>query len=360
MDTSTIPPMTPIDLELKEAIEAGDVHRVRIAISYGANPNAVDTFGRPALEWAFDSWTPAPRLPVAQMLVSLGADASFEGFDDPGSPLYVTTFTKRAEEVEFLLAHGANPNPVMDGWETLYDEVEFDYRYDLWDLNLPHKPTDADRASEAAWLDYLDRCAAVSKKTRPDYLRVLLRYGAMGGQMRDRRRKERLQAGIVQKIVSGGQTGADRAALDWAIEQDMPHGGWCPDGRLAEDGRIADRYQVLELSGSGYRQRTGKNVADSDGTLIVNLGELDGGTLATQRFAGKLGKPCMVVQAAANQRAWQAEALNRWLHEHHIVTLNIAGPRESKRRGIYNMTKTLLDAWLGNRIDAEAPTAEVK
>ncbi len=149
-------------------------------------------------------------------------------------------------------------------------------------------------------------------------------------------------------------------ALDWAIEQGIPHGGWCPDGRLAEDGRIADRYQVLELSGSGYRQRTGKNVADSDGTLIVNLGELDGGTLATQRFAGKLGKPCMVVQAAANQRAWQAEALNRWLHEHHIVTLNIAGPRESKRRGIYNMTKTLLDAWLGNRIDAEASTAEVK
>ena len=342
--------MSPIDLELKNAIVSGDVRRVRIAISYGADPNAVDQNGRPALESAFDSWTPAPRLPVAQMLIALGADASFEDSDYPGSLLYVTTFSNCAEEVELLLANGANPNPLPDSGETFFDMVEFDYRYDLWDLNLPHQPTVADRASTATWIDYLDRCAAVSGKSAPEHLRVLLRYGAVGWQTRDQRRNARSRAGIVQKIVSGAQTGADRAALDWAIEQGIPHGGWCPDGRLAEDGRIAERYQVQELPGSGYRQRTRKNVADSDGTLIVNLGALDGGSLATRRFAEKLGKPCLVIQAAAKHRAEQAESLDRWLHAHHIVTLNVAGPRESKRPGIYSLTKTLLDAWLGHPI----------
>lgn len=349
--------MSPIDLELKEAVEAGDARRVRIAVSYGANPSVVDPYGHTALDWAFDSWVAALRLPVAKMLVSLGADPSYEGIDNPGGLLYVSTFNKLPQEVEFVLAHGANPNPVLDSPEALYDMVEFDYRFDLWDLNPPHEPGDADRVSEAAWLDCLDRCAAVSRKRRPDHLRVLMRYGALGWRTRKLRRTARLRAGIVQKLVSGGQTGADRAALDWAIEQGIPHGGWCPDRRLAEDGRIADRYQMLELPGGGYRQRTRKNVADSDGTLIVNLGVLDGSSLATQRFAKQLGKPCLVIQAAANQRASQAEALDRWLHENHIVTLNIAGPRESKRRGIHTMTKTLLDAWLGNRIDGDAAAA---
>jgi hypothetical protein len=297
---------------------------------------------------------------------ALGADACFEGIDNPGGPLYVATFRRSAEEIEFLLAHGANPNPVMDSPETLYDVVEFDYRFDLWDLRLPLKARDDDTASEEAWLSYLDRCAGVSGKPRPDYLRVMRRYGALEWRTRRQRREARIQEGIVQKIVSGGQTGADRAALDWAVAQGIPHGGWCPDGRLAEDGRIPDDYQLTELLGGGYRQRTRQNVIDSDGTLIVNLGCLEGGTLETQRFAERHGKPCLLIQAEASQRATQAENLNRWLHAHHILTLNVAGPRASKRRGSYNATMTLLDAWLSNRIEGEetavsgAPGAKIE
>lgn len=351
----SIPGLSSIDLELKAAIEMGDLHRICIAISYGANPNAVDELGEPALEWAFDSWNPRPRIPAAQMLVALGADAAFEGIDNTGGPLYRATFDKQADEVEFLLAHGANPNAVMDSPETLYDMVEFDYRFDLWDLNEPLDPTEGEKANEEAWLAYLDRCADISGKPRPEHLRVLRRYGALEWKTRQDRRKRRRAAGIVRKVVSGGQTGADRAALDWAIEQEIPHGGWCPVGRLAEDGRIPDRYLVAELPGSGYRQRTRQNVIDSDGTLIVNLGTLDGGTLETWKVAEKLGKPCLVIQAEASQRAAQAEALDCWLQSHRIVTLNVAGPRESKRRGIFNATRTLLDAWLGNRIPGEGP-----
>jgi hypothetical protein len=341
-------PLSHIDLELKVAIEAGDTRRVRLAISYGANPNAVDESGEPALEWAFDSWNPRPRIPTARMLVALGADATFEGIDNSGGLLYRATFDKQADEVEFLLAHGANPNPVMDSPETLYDLVEFDYRFDLWDLRKPLESTEGDKADEEAWLTYLDRCADYSGKQRPEHLRVLRRYGALEWKTRKTRRERRKVASIVQKVVSGGQTGSDRAALDWAIEQEVPHGGWCPVGRMAEDGRIPDRYLVAELPGSGYRQRTRQNVIVSDGTLIVNLGVLDGGTRETQRFAEKLGKPYLVIQAEPCSRAEQAEMLDQWLHAHHIATLNVAGPRESKRPGAYNATKTLMDAWLGN------------
>ncbi len=350
---SSIPPLSPFDLELKAAIEAGDARRARIAISYGADPNALNEYGETVLDWVFSSWIPSPRLPVIRMLVALGADASIERIDNPGGPLYTATFIKSAEEIDFLLAHGANPNPVIDSPETLYSAVEFDYRFDLWDLNLPLQPTENDMVSEEEWLAYLDRCADVSGKPRPDYLRVLRRYGALDGMTRRKRREARIQAGIVQKIVSGGQTGADRAALDWAIVLGIPHGGWCPAGRLAEDGRIPDHYQVTELPGSGYRQRTRQNVIDSDGTLIINLGGINGGTLETRKFAEKLGKPCLLIEAEASQRAVQAEALDRWLHIHRIVTLNVAGPRASKRRYIYNATRTLLDAWLGNRFEGE-------
>ena len=128
-------------------------------------------------------------------------------------------------------------------------------------------------------------------------------------------------------------------------------------GRLAEDGGIPGHYQVAELPGSGYRQRTRQNVIDSDGTLIVNLGVLEGRTLETCKFAEQLGKPCLLIQAEASQRAAQAESLDRWLHTHRIVTLNVAGPRASKRRDIYNATRTLLDAWLGNRIEGEEAPA---
>ena len=110
-------------------------------------------------------------------------------------------------------------------------------------------------------------------------------------------------AGSVTRIVSGGQTGADRAALDWAIGHGLPHGGWCPKGRLAEDGTIDGRYALQEARTTDYLDRTRQNVIDSDATLILNLGELNGGSQATQRFVEDLQKPCLVVQLDAAAQA---------------------------------------------------------
>ena len=146
-----------------------------------------------------------------------------------------------------------------------------------------------------------------------------------------------------ERIVSGGQTGADRAALDFAIEYGYPHGGWAPRGREAEDGRIPPKYQLTELPDGGYRQRTRRNVEDSDSTLIVNMGELDGGTLATKIFAEKAGKPYYVAQVDEGVTAHMAADVLAWLQAHAIKTLNVAGPRESKRPGIYWLTLDLLE-----------------
>lgn len=145
-------------------------------------------------------------------------------------------------------------------------------------------------------------------------------------------------------IVSGGQTGADRAGLDFAIAHGLPHGGWCPFGRRAEDGPLHERYQMLETEGEGYRQRTKRNVADSDATLIFNIGELSDGSLATLRFAERAGKPVRVVALDVVDLATEAANVREWLVTHAVAILNIAGPRESKRPGVYRQTMDFLQA----------------
>ncbi|MDX3907378.1 MAG: putative molybdenum carrier protein [Pigmentiphaga sp.] len=147
----------------------------------------------------------------------------------------------------------------------------------------------------------------------------------------------------VQRIISGGQTGADRAALDFAIQHGYQHGGWAPSGRGAEDGPIPLKYQLTELADGGYRQRTKRNVAESNGTLIVNVGALDGGSLATQFFALRLGRACFLAQLDAGTMDNTAMRLTQWLQVHDVRTLNVAGPRESKRPGIYDLTYKLLE-----------------
>lgn len=149
---------------------------------------------------------------------------------------------------------------------------------------------------------------------------------------------------LVTRIVSGGQTGADRAALDRAIARGIPHGGWCPPGRMAEDGVIDARYKLSEILTGGYRRRTRMNVEDSDGTLILNLGELEGGTLETQRFAARLKKPCLVLQLDEGVTEELTLRATTWLSDHKIRTLNIAGPRESKRPGIHAAVAAFLDS----------------
>jgi len=143
----------------------------------------------------------------------------------------------------------------------------------------------------------------------------------------------------VGKVVSGGQTGVDRAALDAAIELSIPHGGWCPRGRLAEDGAIAPRYQLSETESSDYSERTERNVIDSDATLIVARGPLTGGTLLTERLARRHGRACLVLDLDG---VADVDAARAWLAECDVQTLNIAGPRESTSPGIYVAARALL------------------
>lgn len=133
------------------------------------------------------------------------------------------------------------------------------------------------------------------------------------------------------KIVSGGQTGVDRGALDAAIALGISHGGWCPRGRLAEDGRIPDRYELLQTDSAEHAVRTEQNVIDSHATLILYRGRLSGGTELTLRLAERHRRPHMVVDLDAPP---PAEEVRRWLQSGRIEVLNVAGPRQSQSPGI--------------------------
>lgn len=142
------------------------------------------------------------------------------------------------------------------------------------------------------------------------------------------------------KLVSGGQTGVDRAALDAALAAGLPVGGWCPRGRRAEDGIIPSRYPLMETPSRRYAQRTAWNVRDSDGTLILSRGPLRGGTRLTAQLARGTHKPLLLVDLA--QTTDWAPAL-AWLRAHRIQVLNLAGPRESAAPGIQAQARAWLD-----------------
>ncbi len=144
---------------------------------------------------------------------------------------------------------------------------------------------------------------------------------------------------MVEKIISGGQTGVDRAALDAALELGIPCGGWCPRGRRAEDGVIPDRYPLQETSSPAYPMRTEMNVEDSDGTLILTRGWLSGGTLLTLKLARKHRKPHILVDLTQ-----ETDVLNvrEWRRKNQVGVLNVAGPRESEAPGIYHRALSFL------------------
>ncbi|MEM7782948.1 MAG: putative molybdenum carrier protein [Planctomycetota bacterium] len=140
---------------------------------------------------------------------------------------------------------------------------------------------------------------------------------------------------LIRKIVSGGQTGVDRAALDAAIFLDLEHGGWCPAGRRAEDGRIPARYLLIETSERDYSVRTEKNVVESDATLILFCNQLTGGTLLTLRLAQKHFRPYLCIDLEEfNQSSVKPRSIVHWIVDQNVSVLNVAGPRESSWPGI--------------------------
>ena len=134
----------------------------------------------------------------------------------------------------------------------------------------------------------------------------------------------------LRKIVSGGQTGIDRGALDAALDAGFPCGGWCPGGRQAEDGAIPARYPLAELEGGGYSERTLKNVLDSDGTAILVRGEIEGGTAQTRDWCVAHGKPLVVIDAGRTDKREAGSELGAFVERGNIAVLNVAGPRASK------------------------------
>lgn len=146
---------------------------------------------------------------------------------------------------------------------------------------------------------------------------------------------------LIEKIVSGGQTGVDRAALDVALELGIPCGGWCPRGRLAEDGRIPDRYPLAEMPTASYPARTRRNVLESDATLLLTVGALEGGTQLTATFAWGLNRPTVVVdllEACPRDR----DAVRAMVHLCRVRALNVAGPRASKQPTVYDLAVAFL------------------
>lgn len=159
----------------------------------------------------------------------------------------------------------------------------------------------------------------------------------------------------ITKIVSGGQAGADRGGLDAALYCEVPHGGWCPKGRKAEDGLIPPEYELQETSSADYLQRTHANVVDSDATLVFTLGTPSGGSLRTIEFALQHHKPWHHIDVALEDRPRAVDQIVRWLagevaYDYQGYTarppercvLNVAGSRESKADGIQLLVTTIM------------------
>ena len=150
---------------------------------------------------------------------------------------------------------------------------------------------------------------------------------------------------MIEKIVSGGQTGADRAALDVAIRHGFSHGGWCPKGRIALDGALGGQYQLRETPSADYLQRTEWNVRDSDATVVFTFAaKVTGGSRKTLAFAQAHGKPCLHLPLR-DVRDYEDPVLKlqRFVEQHGVRVLNIAGSRENKEPGLYLAVVKLLE-----------------
>jgi hypothetical protein len=148
------------------------------------------------------------------------------------------------------------------------------------------------------------------------------------------------------KIISGGQTGVDRAALDVALRHEIECGGWCPAGRLDEFGKIPSHYPVQELQGAGFTARTLQNVKDSDGTVVIFSRELHGGTEQTVRFCVELQQPHQVIDASKISAEDAARSIGDFVRQKKIGILNVAGPRQSEWPEGYDYASRAMNAFL--------------
>ncbi len=153
------------------------------------------------------------------------------------------------------------------------------------------------------------------------------------------------------KIISGGQTGVDRGALDAALLNGLSCGGWCPEGRQAEDGIIPDKYPLTELPGGDYRQRTLCNVLAGDGTLIIYFVYPEAGTAETLRFCVEWKKPYLLIDATELSVTRAAERIQMFLVDFVIATLNVAGPRESSAEQAYTYSYSCLLSLLNKNMN---------
>ena len=148
------------------------------------------------------------------------------------------------------------------------------------------------------------------------------------------------------KIISGGQTGVDRAALDIALKHRIESGGWCPAGRLDEIGRIPDRYPLKELENGGSTERTLQNVKDSDGTVVIYSSKLSGGTEQTVKFCVEQRRPHELIDASSFSIKKAGHLIADFVRENKIDTLNVAGPRQSEWPEGYDYAFRALDNFL--------------
>lgn len=151
----------------------------------------------------------------------------------------------------------------------------------------------------------------------------------------------KIETEMLKKIISGGQTGADRAALDAALAIGIPHGGSCPYGRVAEDGVISARYNLTEIGG-GYRQRTKTNVLEADGTVVFYDAYMQGGTEATALFCMRFKKPYKLIDIETVSPQTAAMLVSKFVVEYEVATLNIAGPRAGSCVRIYDFVYSVI------------------
>ncbi len=149
---------------------------------------------------------------------------------------------------------------------------------------------------------------------------------------------------MIRKLISGGQTGADQAALDVAIKLGIPHGGWIPAGRRTEAGPLADTYNLREMATTSYAKRTEQNVIDSDGTLILSHGELSGGSAYTRTMALLHQRPWLHIDLDRTAAFAAVQQIVAWIREHAIEVLNVAGPRASQDNRIYHETAKIMQS----------------